>query len=59
MTPAWKIDETKILPRDEVAAVLVDLKRKAKRSANTRQNLVIFRLATCCIVRPFRLHRSK
>ncbi len=51
MTPAWKIDETKILSRDEVAAVLVDLKRKAKRSANTRQNLVIFRLATCCGLR--------
>ena len=51
MTPNWKIDATKVLGRAEIAAVLADLKRKAKRSVNTRQNLIIFRLATCCGLR--------
>lgn len=50
MTPSWKIDATKILDKSEIAAVLADLKRK-KRSVNTRQNLSIFRLATCCGLR--------
>jgi integrase len=44
-------DVTKILTRSELAAVLADLKRKAPRSKNTRQNLVIFRLACCCGLR--------
>ncbi len=52
MATSWKIDQTKILSRAEIAAVLADLKRPAKRrSPNTRQNLVIFRLATCCGLR--------
>lgn len=51
MNAAWKIDETKILSRIELAEVLTDLKRKAKRSVNTRMNLTIFRLATCCGLR--------
>jgi integrase len=44
-------DPTKILTRRELAAVLADLTRKAKRSPSTRLNLVIFRLATCCGLR--------
>src|SRR5947207_5439361 len=44
------IDVTKILSRAEIAAVIHDLKRK-RRSVNTRQNLTIFRLATCCGLR--------
>lgn len=45
-----KIDPLKILTRNEIASVIADLKRK-RRSVNTRQNLVIFRLATCCGLR--------
>ena len=44
-------DATKILMRKELAAVLDDLKRKAVRSPNTRLNLVLSRLATCCGLR--------
>ena len=49
----WKVDATKILSRSEIGAVLADVKRRGKRrsSVNTRQNLVIFRLATCCGLR--------
>lgn len=47
----WNVDATMILTRDEIAAVLADCQRKAKRSINTRQNLIIFRLATCCGLR--------
>jgi len=51
MNAAWKIDQTKILSGPEIASVLTDLKRRAKRSVNSRMNLVIFRLATCCGLR--------
>src|SRR5947207_15602191 len=44
------IDQTRILSRAEIAAVIADLKRK-RRSVNTRQNAIIFRLATCCGLR--------
>jgi integrase/recombinase XerD len=44
-------DQTKILSRREIAAVLADLQRKAKRSPSTRLNLIVFRLATCCGLR--------
>src|SRR5262245_18021395 len=44
------VDQTKILTRSEIAAVLQELRRK-RRSVNTRQNSVIFRLATCCGLR--------
>ena len=44
-------DPTKILTRHELTTVLVDVKRKAKRSKNTRLNLVLFRLAACCGLR--------
>ena len=41
------IDVSKILLPDEIRAVWQDLNRKAPRSLNTRQNRVIFLLATC------------
>jgi integrase len=44
-------DSTKILTRQEITAVLGDLRRKAKRSPNTRHNLIVFRLACCCGLR--------
>jgi len=44
------INKTRILARSEISDVLADLKRK-KRSVNTRQNLIVFRLATCCGLR--------
>jgi integrase len=44
------IDSTKVLTRSEIAEVLAELTRK-RRSINTRQNRVIFRLATCCGLR--------
>lgn len=47
----WKIDQLTILTRREIAVVLADLGRKAPRSAGTRQNRVIFRLACCCGLR--------
>ncbi|MFA9479731.1 tyrosine-type recombinase/integrase [Phycisphaerales bacterium AB-hyl4] len=47
----WKVDVTKILCRSEITTVLADLKRKEPRSVNTRQNLIIFRLSTCCGLR--------
>ena len=47
----WMVDQTKILGRSEIAETLTDQRRKAKRSINTRQNLVVFRLSTCCGLR--------
>jgi integrase len=47
----WKVDSTKILSRTEIAEVIADLKRRARRSVNTRMNLAVFRLATCCGLR--------
>jgi len=44
----WQIDSSQILSRREIALVLDDLKRKGRRSVNSRLNLIIFRLATCC-----------
>ncbi len=44
-------DATKILTRRELATVLADVRRKAPRSMNTRLNLIVFRLATCCGLR--------
>lgn len=51
MNAVKPIDSTRILSKAEVAKVLADLKRK-KRSVNSRQNLVVFRLATCDVLRP-------
>ncbi len=47
----WIVDRSKILQRDEMARVLADLRRKARRSVNSRMNLTIFRLAACCGLR--------
>ena len=47
----WSVDTTKILTRDEIATVLTDLKRRARRSLNPRLNLTVFRLAACCGLR--------
>lgn len=44
------VDATRILTRQEIAAVLAEQRRK-RRSVNTRQNAIIFRLATCCGLR--------
>lgn len=44
------MDSTKILTRQEIVEVVTELTRK-RRSVNTRQNLVIFRLSTCCGLR--------
>jgi Site-specific recombinase XerD len=45
------VDPTKILSRQELSAILAELRRKAARSLVTRQNLAIFRLAACCGLR--------
>ena len=47
----WTVDRSKILQPHEIASVLTDLRRKARRSPNTRMNLIVFRLATCCGLR--------
>jgi len=47
----WTVDSSKILTETEIVEVLADLKRRARRSANSRMNLIIFRLATCCGLR--------
>jgi len=47
----WLVDRTRVLQRDEIALVLTDLRRKARRSTNSRMNMAIFRLATCCGLR--------
>ena len=47
----WKIDSTMILSQEEIVEVLGDLHRKGRRAVGTRQNLAIFRLATCCGLR--------
>jgi integrase/recombinase XerD len=45
------MDSTQILTRDEISAVLQDLHRRAYRSYNSLQNLIIFRLSCCCGLR--------
>lgn len=45
------MDCTSILDREEVLAVLKDLRRRARRAPNSRMNLVIFRLSCCCGLR--------
>jgi integrase/recombinase XerD len=44
------MDLTRILTRNEISSVIDDLRRK-RRSVNTRQNAVIFRLSACCGLR--------
>jgi integrase len=48
---SWNVSRQKVLTMAEIKAVLADLHRKARRSVNTRQNLILFRLATCCGLR--------
>ncbi|MGD9856944.1 MAG: tyrosine-type recombinase/integrase [Planctomycetaceae bacterium] len=50
-TTSIRVDSTKILTRTELAAVLADLHARAPRSANTRLNLTLVRLACCCGLR--------
>jgi len=45
------VDQTRILTRNEIAQVITDLRKRGRRSINQRQNLIIFRLATCCGLR--------
>jgi integrase len=47
----WNLDQTRLLTRRELAAVLADLAPRAARSANVQPNLVIVRLACCCGLR--------
>src|SRR5215470_12886148 len=51
MQTYWTVDATKTLTDSEIARVLTDLKRRARRSINSKLNLTIFRLATCCGLR--------
>lgn len=44
------VDQTRILTRSEITTVIADLRRK-RRSINTRQNAVVFRLSTCAGLR--------
>lgn len=45
------LDTIKILTKPELQAVLSENQRLGKRSANTRRNGIIFRLAACCGMR--------
>src|SRR5208283_2150976 len=47
----WNLDQTRLLTRRELAAVLADLAHRTARSANVHRNLVIVRLACCCGLR--------
>ena len=49
--PQRTISDSKTLHRAEVAKVLAELHRKARRSKNTRLTLTLFRLTTCCGLR--------
>lgn len=51
MQTCRSVDPTKILTRQEMATVLLDLQRRGRRSVGSRQNLAIFRLAACCGLR--------
>lgn len=55
--PTWTVTRDKVLTKDEIKRVIADLKRKGRRSVNTQQNLVLFRLATCCGLRASELTR--
>jgi integrase len=47
----WNVDASQILSRQELAAVLHDLQRRATRLPNVQMNLAILRLACCCGLR--------
>lgn len=42
----------RVLSESELFQVLADLKRRAKRSKESQQTLVLYRLAVCCALRP-------
>ena len=48
---AWTVSRDQVLTANEIQLVLSELKRKARRSANTAKNLILFRLACCCGLR--------
>ncbi len=50
-----RVDRSRILTKEEIIRVLADLKRKARRSPNTKLNLTVFRLAACCGLRVFEI----
>ena len=50
------MNSVSILTRAEVLAVIADLKRRAKRSRLSRQNLIVFRLSCCCGLRRKEIH---
>lgn len=45
------MNATQILSKSEVLLVLQDLHRRGRRSANSRLNLIVFRLSCCCGLR--------
>jgi integrase len=47
----WNVDASKSLSRQELAAVLKDLKRRAARLPSVQMNPAIVRLACCCGLR--------
>lgn len=47
----WNVNQTKILTRKELQAVLGDLTLRAERSLNARLSLMVVRLACCCGLR--------
>ena len=47
----WTVDQTKILTRREMAAVLRHLRRRGQNSLNARLSLIVMRLACCCGLR--------
>lgn len=49
--PTWKVTRDKLLSKSEIRRVVADLRRKSGRSVNSRLNLILFRLATCCGLR--------
>jgi len=49
--PMWTVDQTRVLTRRELAAVLADARHRAPRAASPRRNLVVVRLACCCGLR--------
>ena len=44
-------DPTRFMTLEETLEVIADLKRRKKRSVNSRMNLIVFRLACCCGLR--------
>jgi hypothetical protein len=47
----WNLDQTRLLTRRELSAVLADLAPRSACSPNVHRNLVIVRLACCCGLR--------